>query len=99
MRKIEELQKQIEQKQRELDKLLAQKEQLESLGPAYLLAVELHDKLCHSNHADGCGWFYEIKDGEHQWERRAHVEYLEKAKNVLAIEPNVDRIIAIANAL
>ena len=40
----------------------------------------LHDKHCHWNHTDGCGWFYAVKDGKHDWSEYGHQDYLKKAK-------------------
>ncbi|MFW6310665.1 MAG: hypothetical protein ACOC1K_00355 [Nanoarchaeota archaeon] len=40
------------------------------------LAILLHQSKCHLNHMDGCGWFYEIKEGKHDWDRFSHQNYL-----------------------
>jgi hypothetical protein len=47
------------------------------------LATELHNLQCHSNHTDGCGWFYEISKGKDDWEGRAHARFLKKAQTLI----------------
>ena len=44
------------------------------------LAEILHDKMCHANHTDGCGWGYESN-----WQHGVHNEYLTKARRLLRI--------------
>jgi len=46
------------------------------------LAELLHDKQCHSNHEDMCGWFYE-NWGDKLGEYSARKNYLEKAREIL----------------
>ena len=46
------------------------------------LAALLHDKLCKDNHTDGCGWFYEIRNGVHEWNRDTHAGWLNKADTI-----------------
>ena len=43
------------------------------------IAELLHDKCCHHNHTDGCGWFYEWDD----WSGTSHESYLKKARKLL----------------
>lgn len=47
------------------------------------LAVYLHQKLCRWNHTDGCGWYYAISDGKHNWDEHTHNLYLNKASKLL----------------
>lgn len=47
------------------------------------LAILLHLKLCHFNHNDGCGWAYEISSGVHNWNGNTHLEYLDKARDLV----------------
>ena len=49
------------------------------------LAIFLHSKLCHCDHTDQCGFFYEINGLEDNWNGYGHKEYLEKAKKVLKV--------------
>lgn len=58
------------------------------------MAEKLHDKLCHSNHTDACGWYYG------NWDKRTyeHRRYLEKAQKVLKITDK-ETIIKIVEAL
>ena len=45
------------------------------------LAFDLHDRFCHFNHTDGCGWHYEKED----WQGNAHQYWLDRAKLILAL--------------
>ena len=63
----------------ELAKAEAKAEAFDTLTPAQILATELHNKLCHSNHTDGCTWYYSEQD----WTEYSHKKYLTKAENVL----------------
>lgn len=66
--------------------LVAAKEQLKKAkleSPDKQLAKELHNMLCYWNHTDGCGWFYEFKDNQHDWTAYAHGQYLLKAQNLI----------------
>lgn len=54
------------------------------------LAIYLHDKFCHWNHADGCSWHYAIdrETGKHDWSEFSHREYLKKAFDLLLFVGN-----------
>jgi len=82
MDRIDEIDKEIIHLKTEIKRLEKEQEQLSNMGPEEELAVLLHSKFCRHNHTDGCGWFYEIDDGIHNWERNAHREYLEKARSL-----------------
>jgi hypothetical protein len=83
---IESLEQEIAKRQEEIAKIQKQIEQAKKEKPEYRLAKQLHDLTCHGNHVDGCGWFYEINiDGEHDWNRHTHENYLEKAHKLLHI--------------
>lgn len=73
--KIQELKKQIAD-------LEAEDAAIKAMTPEQQLALTLHNKLCRWNHTDGCGWFYEMKNGIDDWNRSAHGEYLTKARTV-----------------
>ena len=86
---VKELDKLIQEQEKNLAKLRRQKEKLEAqkLTPEQELAIELHKKLCRWTHTDGCGWYYEMKDGIHEWDGgqySAHREWLKKAQKVIA---------------
>lgn len=49
------------------------------------LAVQFHELMCHDNHTDGCGWYYE-KD----WTGWAHKRYLDRATYVIENATNPD---------
>lgn len=66
-RRLKELEEEAQRLQREPDPKIA------------ALAERLHKELCAWNHTDGCSWFYEIKDSEHQWDQWAHKKWLDKA--------------------
>jgi len=54
------------------------------------LAEELHKYFCNQNHTDGCGWGYEGAN-EDKWERCAHKRYLDKAKKLLELSPEITK--------
>ncbi len=51
------------------------------LTNAQQIATLLHGRLCHSNHTDGCGWFYH----ENNWEAYEQNKWLKKANALLEI--------------
>ncbi len=51
------------------------------------LAERLHGSQCNWNHTDGCSWDYEIHNEVVDWSRYAHLQYLNKARAVLARIP------------
>jgi hypothetical protein len=43
------------------------------------IALMLHSQFCGFNHTDGCGWYYEYKDGsKDNWDGHAHRRWLDK---------------------
>ena len=54
------------------------------LTKAQQLATLLHDKQCHHNHDDGCGWYYESWDMQIRG-FSVRKQYLEKAQAILNI--------------
>src|SRR5690348_7949896 len=85
--KIAAIQEKITEHQQEIAKLQMEQQRLDSLAPDKRLADALHSKLCHWNHVDGCGWFYEAKD---DWDRNSHQMYLIKARELIRKVPDVD---------
>jgi len=83
------LESRISALQDELENLRRQK-MIEDRAMAQLtveqkLAVELHAATCHHNHADACGWHYEIKNGVHEWARgSSHEHWLGRANKISA---------------
>lgn len=102
MRTEQEINKIIEEKQKEIEKLRQEAKQVKTMKPKYVLAEKLHECLCHHNHTDACGWFYE-KNWDDPWnsEYSAHSRYLEKAENVIAVvgTDDVDYIMNIVRAI
>lgn len=56
-------------------------EYYETLTPTQRAAIYLHERECHWNHTDGCGWYYEVNKGIHDWAGSTHLDYLEKVLN------------------
>lgn len=68
----------------ELEKLIAKKQEQEksSLPLTYVekdIATALHSIICHANHTDGCGWYYD--DGS--WKEYSRKRYIELAQKLL----------------
>ena len=61
--------------------------------PKYKLAEIIHDKMCRSNHTDGCGWDYE------SWETPSYsrIMYLEKAEHILSLVNYETAVLVIKN--
>jgi hypothetical protein len=78
---MEEIKEEIEQKKAELVELEKKQELFNSLPENLRLAEILHKIQCHSNHADGCGWYYE------KWGQiplgYAHAEYIKRANKFI----------------
>lgn len=68
------------------------KKYINSLEPEKQLAIFLHSKLCHNNHNDMCGWFYEIRDIEDDWSRYEHQHWLSKAREFLTVTNDIELI-------
>lgn len=95
MRTEADIQKDLDRMQQELEDVRAAAAEKAALPEDKQLAIELHELLCHWNHTDGCGWFYE-KD----WTGYAHERYLVKARAVLAdTKMNLDAIVTVVQAL
>lgn len=82
MRNIDE---EIRETEKKLNVLKDEKLGLEMSDPACELAIFLHDMTCRYDHTEGCGWFYEIKNGKHDWSRYAHQQELRRARKLLEI--------------
>ena len=82
IKRITDLQDRISQLEAELNKTRGELDRAQKQDPIYLLAEQLHDRLCRHNHTDGCSWFYEIKGGESDWTAWAHDKYLAHAQRL-----------------
>lgn len=81
---IAELEAEIRSKQGSLQRLKAEKVARDEMPADKKLAVILHDELCTGNHTDGCGWYYEVRQGAHNWASGStHAAYLGKARRLL----------------
>lgn len=79
---IKNLSNKILEKQQEITKLMQELNDLKSLPDEKKLATAMHQKFCHSNHSDGCSWFYD----ENDWRKEdSHKIYLEKARKLLEV--------------
>lgn len=87
-----DVEKRIEKKEEELKELLEEKNEFENLTIEQQLATTLHKLLCPHNHTDMCGWYYRKLD----WAEYSHERYLQMATHLLALEEDVDKIIAMA---
>ena len=86
----DDIDKEIADAESKLASLKLRKVRLQQMTPEQKVAVKLHDLFCHSNHTDGCGWLYEVRDGIHDW-RGDHESYLQKATKLVAlIDEDVD---------
>lgn len=92
--RMSEIDRAIEKLREDSDLLKIELDHLKTMAPIGRLAIELHELLCNANHADGCGWLYEIDNGIHDWARGDHVRWRSRAisaLNVLSnVIPNVD---------
>lgn len=77
---VESIEKEIENRK---NADIASRNKLISDSPAGKFAIALHSKECIHNHTDGCGWFYEFTNKEHEWNSYTHKSYLEKANKIL----------------
>jgi hypothetical protein len=80
---IKQIDEKIVEAEKAIEELKAKREALIAERPETRLARELHSKLCAWNHTDGCGWFYEMKDGVDDWRGDAHSRYLTKASTFI----------------
>lgn len=69
--------KRLTEERQKIDRELKALEVPESIQE---LAVVLHDAYCRYNHTDGCGWFYEIRNGKTDWTGWAHDRWSGYAK-------------------
>lgn len=93
--------REIAQHESAIAELKRQKDEFLAMSPAAQLAISLHDATCSWNHTDGCGWFYEIDKGIHNWTGYSHSSFLRKAETMMKLLPGVDSetIIAVTKTI
>jgi len=104
MKSIFTLEKELAERQAEVAKIQAQIDAKKNYSSTEQLADFLHANLCKYNHTDGCGWYYEMKNGIDNWSGPDHQKYLAKANRITDIcqkhmIPNTKIVIDIINAL
>ena len=71
MKTLAEVTKELAELEAKTEQLRQSKIRLEqaeaALTPDQLLAKRLHELQCTWNHTDGCGWYYEQKNGVDEW--------------------------------
>jgi hypothetical protein len=80
---ISKIEEQISSHEQELVRLKLELEAAKLESPDHQLAKELHGMLCTWNHTDGCGWYYEFKDKQDDWNGHAHGQYLTRARMLI----------------
>lgn len=80
---ISSIEQEIARQNLNIKKLEKQLREFKDLSPNKKLAISLHELSCHWNHTDGCGWYYEFKDGQHDWQGSSHGSYLSKAEKLI----------------
>lgn len=76
----------------EINRLERRKNYLLSLDDEKKCAIVLHDHFCTSGYS--CNWNSEIVNEEHDWSRPEHQEFLGKAKKVLKLFGDLDKVIS-----
>lgn len=80
---VNELKRKIKSHSDELQKLQAQLEETVNEPLEYSVAKFLHGSMCHHNHIDDCGWYYEIVNDNHNWDCSQHKVYLNTSRKLL----------------
>jgi small-conductance mechanosensitive channel len=83
MSEVIKLEEQIAALQSKLEQAKKAADALKTLKLEERIAIARHDVLCRWNHTDGCSWFYEIKDGIHQFHMNEHARQLLGAQKIL----------------
>lgn len=103
MSTISILEQEIAEKLKQLKLLKQQEAEFNALDPEYRLAIQLHKVLCTWDHTSGCGWYYEINNGIHDWNKHAHNYWLTKSNQLLIeldnLDINIDRFLKILTLL
>lgn len=80
LQKIKKLEEELQLKHKELNDLRELNSGINS-GKLEAFATLLHDKFCHHDHANSCGWYYETWESPRPHDRQ---RYLIKARALLA---------------
>lgn len=83
MEDIAEVDNELDKLQKKIRELEIKKKNLLDMSEVERIAVTLHSRMCTSNHTDGCDWYYDVKNGKHDWNGHAHQTYLKKAKKIV----------------
>lgn len=96
---LEELEEQIRINQRLIKEMEAQKQKMlkdrETVSETGQLAIFLHNRLCRWNHMDGCGWYYGVYDGVHDWKQDEHRCWWKKAETLLSKKYTCEQVMDI----
>lgn len=92
-KRLQDLKNQIQELKQELEKAKKEEKELQELGEEYILAIDLHSKLC-SQFAN-CYWAYEKND----WNGDEHQSFLKKAKALLKLGLTPDKILQIVKII
>lgn len=81
MKRLDEINTKIKELEQAGGVLLAEKRHLEGWTPEQRLADELFEALCHNKR--DTNWYYEIKDGIHDWSLNDHAHWGKKARRAI----------------
>lgn len=93
-----ELDMEIESARERISELQREKERRSELPEDRKLAEHLHSKQCHSDHTEGCSWFYEFSDSKPNWDEYTHARYLATAQKALE-SYDYDTIVGVLEAV
>jgi len=84
--KLAELEAKMEALKKEIEETKKGVADFEALPPNKKLAIFLHERTCHYNHTDGCGWMYNIDAAgiPKSWTSNEAERYLSKANRIIA---------------
>lgn len=98
---LSEIERDIEKQRQHLAELETVKknmlEDVQTSSEAGQLAIDLHKKLCNWDHTEGCSWYYEIRDGIHDWRGSEHSRWFSKAQTLLAAGHSRETVMQIIN--
>lgn len=85
-KKLSSIDQKIADLQKDIDHLQSERQKLEGLSLIQRITEILHQHVCHSNHTDGCDWYYG------SWEKPsyAHTKYTAKAIIILKLVEPLD---------
>lgn len=80
---VNKMDKAIEKLEADLQKLRGEREAMIKMPANQKLAIQLHSSTCFGDYSEHCGWFWEIKDGVHDWSRDSHKRRLHSANIII----------------